>query len=425
VYARTTESGVLLTGATGFLGGEILLRLLERTDADGGPTVYLPVRAHSDEGARARVRDLLSSLLGHADPYSERVVAVAVDITQPGLGTSPERRRQLAERVGRIIHCAASVSFTLDLAAARSINVEGTRRMLELAELADERGGLDSFAYVSTAYVGGDHQGSFAESDLDVAQGFRNAYERSKFEAERLVRGRAERVRARIFRPSIVVGDSTTGWTPSFNVIYSPLRAFSQGALRLLPARRSSPVDVVPVDFVADAVLALAADGEPGTTYHLTAGPRASSVGEIVELASARLEQPRPQLLSPALYRRTLHPLLLRLGSERRRRALRASEVFFPYFAMALHYDNERTRQALEPHGIEVPALPDYFDRLLDFAVEADWGKRPIPRHRRHVAPLSPRPRRRRRLARYPHPTGRGRPLNRRSAGGRPASGRS
>lgn len=397
-----TDPGTLLTGATGFVGGEILVRLLERAGPEG-PPVYLLVRADDDDDARSRVRGVLASLLGHADPYAERVVAFAADITRPGLGLAPERRRGLAERVGRIIHCAASVSFSLSLEESRSINVEGTRRMLDLAELAEGCGGIDSFNYVSTAYVGGDHRGSFAESDLDLGQGFRNAYERSKFEAELLVRERAERAKARIFRPSIVVGDSATGWTPAFNVVYSPLRAFARGALPLLPARRSSPVDIVPVDFVADAVLALAGSGEPGATWSLTAGPRASSVGEIVDLASRRLEQSPPRLLPSGLYRRTLHPLLLRRGSERRRRALRSSEVFFPYFSMRLRYDNERTRRQLEPHGLEVPELPSYFDRLLGFATEADWGKRPIARHQLHGAPLPRPPRRQGRTGRPVH----------------------
>lgn len=413
----SAERGVLLTGATGFVGGEILVRLLEREEAQ---RILVLVRAENDDDARGRVRGLLAALLGHADPFAERIEAVAADLTRPGLGIGPERRHELAERTGRIVHCAASVSFSLGLEESRSINVDGTRRMLELAELAAERGGIDSFAYVSTAYVGGDHRGSFAERDLDRGQSFRNAYERSKFEAETLVRERADRVKARIFRPSIVVGDSTSGWTPAFNVIYGPLRAFSAGALPLLPARRSSPVDVVPVDYVADSVLALGETAEVGTTWNLTAGPRASSVGEIVELASRQLGRRQPRVLAPGIYRRTLHPLMLRRGSERRRRALRSSEVFFPYFSLRIHYDNERTRDALVPHGIEVPSLESYFEKLLGFAIDADWGKRPIARHELHGSPLPRSRRRRRRPERREHP--RRRPM--RGAPGEPAGER-
>jgi long-chain acyl-CoA synthetase len=374
---QTTDDrpGLLLTGATGFLGGELLARLLERGDRP----VYALVRAQSDEEARLRLRRVIRSLLGRAEPASRQAVAVAADITQPHLGMDPGRRAWLAERVGRILHCAASVSFTLGLEESREINVEGTRRLLDLAELCARRGGLDSFLHVSTAYVAGTHPGSFLEGDLMVGQDFRNAYERSKFEAEVLVRERSAALPVQVVRPSIVVGDSRTGWTPAFNVLYWPLRAFAKGAYPAIPARRSSPVDVVPVDYVAEAILALS--GRPGSTYHLTAGERATTVGEVMDLASAHLGRPSPRVIPPGLYRRLIHPLLLRRGSDKRKQALRRSEAFFPYFSMRVRYEDQLARGALRERGIEAPALPAYFGRLMDFALAAGWGRRPPERH--------------------------------------------
>jgi thioester reductase-like protein len=378
-----TETGTLLTGGTGFLGGEVLARLLEREDAP----VYVLVRAASDEEADARLEGIVSSLVGPSERWSRRAIAVRGDVARAWLGIGSARRDWLAERVGRVIHCAASVSFTLGLEDSRAINVIGTRRVVELAQLCARRGGLDSFVHVSTAFVAGTHPGTFAESDLDLSQGFRNAYEQSKFEAERVVHERGSGLPAQIVRPSIVVGDSATGWTPAFNVLYGPMKAFSRGAYPAIPARRSAPVDVVPVDYVADAILALA--GRPGTTHHLTASDRASSVGELIDLGSAAASQPRPRVIPPRLYRRLIHPVLVRRGSESRRRALRRSEVYFPYFAMRTRYDNSEARGALEPLGIEVPPLATYFNRLLAFAKAADWGRRPMARPRRAYEPLA------------------------------------
>ena len=180
----------------------------------------------------------------------------------------------------------------------RQINVEGTRRVLEFAERAQARGGLRRLSYISTAYVAGEHAGRFNEDDLDVGQRFRNAYEQSKFEAERLVGG--ARLPVTVLRPSIVVGERDSGWTQSFNVLYWPLRAFSRGAYVALPARGDAPVDVVPVDYVADAIFALSQAPEAeGSTYHLTAGSNATSVGELVELAAAYFRRPAPRLISP------------------------------------------------------------------------------------------------------------------------------
>jgi len=368
--------GVVLTGATGFLGGELLARLLERDNR----TIYALVRARDDAEAEKRLRQTIVNLLGRAEPWTHRAVAIAADLTRPDMGLDGWQREWLAGRAQQIIHCAASVSFTLGLTESRRINVEGTRRMIDLARLADALGALHCLTHVSTAYVAGTLHGTFTEDDLDVGQGFRNAYEGSKLEAELALRRYGRDLPIQVMRPSIVVGDSRTGWTSSFNVLYWPLRAFASGAYPALPARRSAPVDVVPVDYVADAILALA--GRPGTTYHLTASEQASSIGELVELACARFERPAPRLLPPALYRYGLHPLLARTGPSRRRKALRRSEAFFPYFNIAARYDNQRARAALQGTGIEVPPLRAYFDRLVDYALRADWGHAPLPRHR-------------------------------------------
>ncbi len=172
--------------------------------------------------------------------------------------------------------------------------------MLEFANAARDCGGLTRYAHVSTAYVAGTHTGRFAECDLDVGQKFHNSYEQSKFEAEQLVRAQPG-LPSTILRPSIIVGDRRSGWTSAFNVLYWPLRAFSRGLFTAVPAVASAPVDVVPVDYVADAIHALCeADGGIGQTYHLTAGADASTIAEIAQLASRYFRKPAPQVLSPA-----------------------------------------------------------------------------------------------------------------------------
>jgi long-chain acyl-CoA synthetase len=307
------------------------------------------------------------------------VFAVPGDLERPGLALESCERETLAEEVSDIVHCAASVSFAEPLEKARQTNVVGTRRMLELAELCKRRGGLGHFSYVSTAYVAGTHPGEFGEDELDVGQGFRNPYERSKFEAERLVRSCEGRLPIQIFRPSIVVGERTTGWTASFNVLYAPLKAFERGALPALPARRSAPVDVVPVDYVADAVFELAHDPvDGGRTYHLVAGPQATSVGRLIELSAAHLGKPEPVVVPPRLFRRVVYPLLTR--SSRRRQGLERTKVFFPYFSMDVSYANRHARARLEPAGIRVPPIETYFGRLLEYATRARWGRTPITR---------------------------------------------
>ncbi|MEA2423971.1 MAG: hypothetical protein QOH13_381 [Thermoleophilaceae bacterium] len=373
-----SDSALLLTGATGFVGMEVLARYLEHTDRE----VFVLVRASDDEEARERLRATLA-MLGHSpDRFSGRVTALPGDVECDGLGLDPGRRGELAEQVSEVIHSAASVSFSLSLEDSRRINVEGTRQMLEFAHEAREHGGLDRFAYVSTAYVAGTHAGQFREDQLDVGQEFRNSYEQSKYEAEQLVRSHTDRLPIQIFRPSIIVGERTSGWTASFNVLYTPLKAFVRGGLPFLPADRSAPVDVVPVDYVADAIFALAGQPvrESGETFHLVSGSRATTVGRLTERAAAHLGRRGPRIVPARLYRRVVHPLLSRVGSRRRRRALQRSEVFFPYFTMRVRFDDRCARGRLDPQGIRAASLERYLGRLIDFARAADWGRRSLPR---------------------------------------------
>jgi thioester reductase-like protein len=364
------DGAVLITGATGFVGMELLARYLERSERQ----IVALVRADGDEAAAARVRGVLANLFGaRASRYASRVEAIAAELTAPGLALTQERREQIARRVTKIVHGAASVSFTQPLDEARQINVQGTRRMLEFARLAQQHGGLERYGHVSTAYVAGTHAGRFAESDLDVGQGFHNAYEQSKFEAEQLVRSH-DGLPFTIMRPSIVVGDRRSGWTAAFNVLYWPLRAFARGLFEVVPAVESAPVDVVSIDYVADAIHELCeADGCVGETYHLTAGAYASTIGEIAQLASRYFRRPLPRVLTPAEFG-ALEP-----GSSQRT-AIESSRAYFPYFSIRAVFDQAATCARLDPAGIRVSPLAEYMERLLDFATQSRWGKRPIAR---------------------------------------------
>ena len=226
------DGAVLLTGATGFVGMELLARYLERTDRP----VLTIVRAGNNEAARERIDAVLANLFGErAGRYADRVTTVAGDLTAPRLGLDPVHWDWLAAEATMIVHCAASVSFGQSLDEARAINVGGTRRMLELAGRGQALGVLERYAQISTAFVAGTHAGRFYERDLDVGQSFNNSYEQSKFESEQLVRSCPD-LPFTVLRPSIVVGDRNTGWTSAFNVLYWPLRALARGLFPAVPA---------------------------------------------------------------------------------------------------------------------------------------------------------------------------------------------
>ena len=368
--AVNSSGRIFITGATGFVGMEVLARYLER----GNRPITCLVRADSDEAARERLNRVVDGLIANgSELYAHRIEAVAGELTAPRLGLDQASRERLAAETTTIIHCAASVSFDLPLEEARAINVGGTERMLEFASLAAANGGLERYAQVSTAYVAGTYTGRFTEDDLDVGQGFRNSYEQSKFESEQLVRSRGADLPWIVLRPSIVVGDRSSGWTAAFNVMYWPLRALSTGLFKAVPAMPESPVDIVSIDYVADAIHELTdGPGEAHRTFLLTAGADASTWGEIVSLASRYFRRPEPKAVPPGEFVAD-NATLSEVAAE-------ASRIYFPYFSISTVFDNARTRSRLAQAGIHATPLRDYLYRLLDFATRSRWGKRPIGR---------------------------------------------
>lgn len=365
----TRSDAVLLTGVTGFVGTAVALRILERSDRQ----IVALVRAADRREAAQRVRAALGEVAPPQllDAYASRCAAVPTDLLADGLGLRHGDREEIARRCDEIVHCAASVSFDLPLDRARAVNAAGAARIAELATRTAQRGeGLRRLVHVSTAYVAGDREGTFGEDDVTRDVAFRNTYEQTKHEAEELLRAWEPALPLQIVRPSIVVGDRTTGWTRSFNVLYWPLKQFARGRLPVVPAVADAPVDVVPVDYVADAVLGLA--GAPGGTYHVVAGEHASTVAEVIDLAAARFGVPAPEIVDP----RVIDEALARPMGEAQRRALEQARIFFPYFRLGVRFDDRWARGILAPSGVAIDPLRTYFDTLIDFAQRAAWGSR-------------------------------------------------
>lgn len=345
------RGAIVLTGATGVVGMELLARLLE----GGRDDVIVLLRAADQEAADARLADTLGRLWD-TPPLQPRVRAVCADITSTRLGLSASDRREIAATADRVVHCAAAVGFDQPLPDALAVNVLGTQRVLELAHGMPQ---LQRMVHVSTAFVGGCTEGVFRETDLVAGQSFRNTYEQTKHLAERLVAGSGLPVA--IARPSIVVGDTTSGWTPAFSALYLPLRAFARGLLDRVPADPDGIVDAVPLDYVAASILhLLAADEVEGHTYNLVAGERHARVGDVLSLAQERFAQPPP----------TFAPL--RIGG--------GTEALVPYFDVKTSFDDAAARALLEPAGLRSAPLDALFERLMDYAEATRWGRVPTTR---------------------------------------------
>ena len=228
---------VLITGATGFLGKSIITRLV---DDDRVQKIFVLVRPDSRHTAVERFEKMLCSIF----PQSKQKYAIAKfrvfdgDLKKEGLGLSRESREFLVNNTNQILHIGASTDFGAPIDVSRESNVEGTRKILDFAAQAYNAGVLKRLDYISTAYVAGCKRGVVFESDLDRQQAFSNNYEKSKFEAELLVRQKAREIPTTIHRPSIVVGDSVSGFTPHFKVLYWPLKILAKGLLPVFPVNK-------------------------------------------------------------------------------------------------------------------------------------------------------------------------------------------
>jgi nucleoside-diphosphate-sugar epimerase len=288
-------SGVhLVSGATGFLGAALVLELLDRTDAE---VACLTRPSHDPERARKRLSDALErafALYGRADllpAIAERCHSVPFDLREEGEGMAA----RLPGGIGEVWHSAASLRFKQkQREKILEQNVEGTRRMLELATGA----GAAAFNYVSTAYVAGSRSGLIAEEPADDPGVAHNAYEESKIRAEMLVDEWAG-LRTRIMRPSIVIGHSQTfaaiSNTGLYGFILGVQRAREEVEGRKLGgflAHRQvrlrgdgeAPINVIPVDVVARNAVGIARSPSDAGVFHLVNAmpPSAAEVGRVV-----------------------------------------------------------------------------------------------------------------------------------------------
>ena len=212
---------------------------------------------------------------------------MAGDLEKRRLGWDDSTWRSWAERVNEIYHCAASTNFDLPLEQAQRINVGGLLQIHAFSVVAAALGDFRRLHHVSTAYAAGRTRWDVRASETlppDEERYFRNTYERTKARAERFLRDYAE-VPWTIYRPSIIVGDSQSGRTRSWNVCYAPMRLIAAGRLRMVPASSRAILDYVPVDYVVDGISALGQRSDTeGKTLHLTAGEQSCAVPECLRL---------------------------------------------------------------------------------------------------------------------------------------------
>jgi NAD(P)-dependent dehydrogenase (short-subunit alcohol dehydrogenase family) len=353
-----------VTGATGFIGRNLVERLLQREG-----TIYALVRA----GSRGRLEELRTAW--GAD--GARVVPIGGDLAQPSLGVSEEDLLTLRGEVDHFFHLAAIYDMTAGAEAQEIANVEGTRHAVELAG-AIEAG---CFHQVSSIAAAGLYKGTWTEDMFEQAEDLdAHPYFRTKHESERVVREDCSRP-WRVYRPGIVVGDSRSGEIDKIDGPYYMFKLLQQ-ARRVLPSwlptvgLEGGEINIVPVDYVAAAIDHIAHEpGLDGRAFSLT-DPRPKTAGEVLNLFARVADAPQAALqldsgiTDPA---RSLVSTGLRFFPPAKRAAKVAlNQVGIPagvlsYVNYPTHFDSTRAQAALEGSGIEVPPLESYADRIWDY----------------------------------------------------------
>ena len=338
-----TQGAVLVTGATGAIGPALLHALAVR----GVEQIFA-----------LRHRAPLTTADGRIRP-------VAGDVAAGGtLGLTPRDADVVQSTITGIIHAAADTRFTAPIVEARAVNTNGTRNVLAFAAGCPR---LERFLALSTTHVAGRRTGDVFEQELEHDTGFVNTYEASKYEAERELRARAGDLPVSVCRLSTVVGDSRTGEIPRRGALHQAVLFMYASLVPMMPGDEESPVDLVALDYAAEAIAWLATRGfTAGRTWHLCAGADTIGAGELLDLTLAAFAEYRPAwrkraIARPALVGLETFELFRRSGELVGDAALRESTEgianFAPQLAYPKRFDTSGCAAALAGSGIEPPPI--------------------------------------------------------------------
>ena len=356
---------LLITGVTGTLGKEMIKELILTTEYK----LYVLVRRKGRHTHWDRMRKIFSAY--DLERYlGTRIQVLEGDVTSPQLGLSEESLAVLRSEVSEFYHVAALTALNGSREDCERINIGGVQNALEVAWDLFKNGKMKRFFYFSTAYVAGSRQTyrSF-EDRLTENPAHANFYESSKYQAEGKVReALAKGLPVTIFRPSIVVGDSRTGEVSEFNVIYPFMKLFAHGILTVLPTRPDNSFNIVPIDFVIKASMAIARqESSLGKTFHLTT-QNPPTIGMLLKVKTQEYPQlARLEVISPDDFK----PENLDVVSKGVYQML---EPYLGYLNDDLTFDMSNTEKALQGTGIAMPKTDyEFLKILIRYAVDAGY----------------------------------------------------
>ena len=343
---------IFITGFPGFIAG----RLVERLASERAGFILLVQPA-----LLRRAYEDVSQIVAETGAPAEKFSIVEGDITKPDLGLTHAELEHACAETQTVFHLAAAYDLAVAREVAQLVNVQGTQNVNEFAKSIKN---LRRYHYVSTCYVAGRRSGVIQEDELEHTAGFRNHYEESKYLAELSVAALKLEMPVTIHRPAVVVGDSRTGETAKYDGIYYLIHYLRRwpGGLTLLNIGNSKvSLNLVPIDYVIEAMVALANDERAiGTTVQI-ADPAPLTTEQLFDEIAKTVGGRKSWMTVP---RNIVYPVLMAPGAPKIT-GLPHSAV--PYFFLEQTYDTSRAGELLEPHGIRCPAFSNYVGALVGF----------------------------------------------------------
>lgn len=349
------RESIFLTGFPGFIAGRLVERL-----AKPETQFFLLVQPQFIEKAMDEVEEIAEL----TNTPLESFVIVEGDITEPNLGISDADLETIQFETTDVFHLAAAYDLAVAKDVAFSVNLEGTKNVNDLVRSIRN---LRRYNYISTCYVAGKREGNILETDLEHEAGFRNNYEETKYLAEAEVEKLKGTFPVTIFRPSVVVGDSETGETAKYDGVYYLINYLRKAPalLRVVNVGNNDVrLNLVPVDFVVDAIAALSRDKKAIGKTIAIADPQPLTTAELFDVIAKDLTG-RKSEFSPPL---KLVKWFLSLRISPPLTGLPGYGV--PYFFISQTYDTSTANELLAPHAIACPRFGNYVGNLLNFVDE-------------------------------------------------------
>jgi thioester reductase-like protein len=359
---------IFLTGSTGYIGAHVAANLLE----GHGASLNVLVRARDPQEAQLR---LWRALQMHLDfprffEYLQTKVRIFCgDLTSPGFGLGRDEYDRLVHTTDSVIHCAASLNRKSEKSCL-NVNLRGTLEVLTLARHAEHYHGLRRFSEVSTVAVAGKRSNEVVTEDRSIEwdRSDYDPYARTKKFCEHMTRVLLPDTPKTVFRPSIVLGDSRHAETTQFDMV----KAFVfLAGLPVLPFRPADKIDIVNVDFVADAIATLHQKDQPQyETYHLSSGTGSQTFRELTTALAAAQQKRAPVFLPFAEkpFSGSVNFLSNRKGAIAKVASL--MKVFMPYLVWNTVFDNTRVTSELRRKPVP---FSQYSFPLLQFSRENNF----------------------------------------------------